>query len=144
MREGQFYGWPWFYIGTHRDPRHVKDTAPREDVTVPDLLVEPHSIPLGIVFYTGSQFSAEYRGSMFLAMRGSTNRVPRSGTKIVRVRFKNGKIDPHYEDFVVGWVPDRLKKPVYGRPVGLAQARDGALLIVDEWGNRIYRVSYSR
>lgn len=143
VKEGQFFGWPWFYIGQHRDPKHLKDTPPRSDVTVPDLLVEPHSIPLGILFYTGTQFPAEYRGSMFLGMRGSTNRVPRSGYKVVRVSFPNGKLNPVYEDFIVGWVPDRMKKDVYGRPTGVSQAKDGAMLIVDEWGHKIWRVTFS-
>lgn len=143
VNEGQFFGWPWFYIGNHRDPKHIHDKAPRTDVTVPDVPVEPHSVPLGILFYTGSMFPPAYRGNLFVAMRGSTNRVPRSGYKVVRVLF-----DPvthrarGYEDFVVGWVPDRSKKPVFGRPVGLAQATDGSMLIVDEWGGKIYRLSY--
>lgn len=140
VQEGQFYGWPWFYIGRHRDPKHLSKKPPRSDVDLPSILVEAHSIPLGIQFYDGDMFP-EYRGSLFVAMRGSTNRVPRSGYKVVRFEVKNGQIDPRYEDFMVGWVPDRMKKEVWGRPVAVAVAKDGALLIADEPGHKIWRVS---
>lgn len=143
IKEGQFYGWPYFYIGKNIDPRNKKLKPPRTDVTVPDLLVEAHSIPLGIAFYNGTQFPAKYQGGMFIAMRGSTNRVPRSGYKVVLVRFPNGKLDPTYEDFVVGWVPDRMKQGVFGRPAAVAVAKDGALLIADESGHTIWRVAYA-
>ncbi len=141
VKQGQFFGFPWFYIGNHPDPKHVKNKPPRTDVTVPDLLVEAHSTPIGLCFYDGAMFPPEYRGDMFLAMRGSTNVLPRTGYKVVRVDFRNGKLDPHYEDFVVGWVPDRMKSGVFGRPAAVAVAKDGALLIADESGHTIWRVA---
>lgn len=140
IEPGQFYGWPWFYIGTNRDPKHTKHKPPRKDVSIPTILAEAHSIPLGIHFYGGAMFP-EYRGDLFAAMRGSTNRVPRSGYKVVHFKATPNGIDPHYEDFVVGWVPDRFKRDVYGRPVAIAEAKDGALLIVDEPGHKIWRLS---
>jgi glucose/arabinose dehydrogenase len=142
VRKGQFYGWPWYYIGQNRDPKTPLTGAPKPPVTVPDNLFLAHSTPLGVLFYTGAMFPAEYRGDAFIAMRGSTNRKRRSGYKIVRVRFKNGKLIPGYEDFITGWLPDPYSKGVYGRPVGLAQLRDGSLLIADEVGKCIWRVSY--
>lgn len=144
VRPGTFYGWPWFYIGRHVDPKHKSDKPPRTDVSVPEILVEPHSIPLQMAFADRSNFPPEYRSSMFVAMRGSTNRVPRSGYKVVRIRFQGGKPNPVYEDFVVGWVPDRMQKGVFGRPVGLAFAKDGAMLVSDEWGQRIWRITSTR
>jgi glucose/arabinose dehydrogenase len=142
VRKGQFFGWPWYYIGKHRDPKTSLRGAPKTPVTVPDNLFLAHSTPLGVLFYTGSMFPSEYRGDAIIAMRGATNRKHRSGYKIVRVRFKNGKLIPGYEDFITGWLPDPLKKEVYGRPVGLAQLPDGSLLIADEGGNCVWRVTY--
>jgi glucose/arabinose dehydrogenase len=77
-------------------------------------------------------------------MRGSTNRRIRSGYKVVRVRFTNGRREEGFEDFAVGWVPDRAKRDVYGRPVALAEWKDGSLLVADESGHTIYRISYAR
>lgn len=142
FREGQFYGWPWWYIGKNRDPKVPLKDAPRKPVTVPDILVDAHSVPLNITFYTGTMFPAEYRGDAFVAMRGSTNRRVRSGYKIVRLRFANGRLEPGFEDFIVGWAPDRTKREVYGRPVATTVWTDGSLLIADEAGHTIYRVSY--
>jgi glucose/arabinose dehydrogenase len=144
VKEGQFYGWPWFYIGSNRDPKHANEKPPRTDVTVPDILVEAHSTPIGLCFYDGAMFPAEYRGDMFLAMRGSTNVVPRTGYKVVRVDFRDGRADPRYEDFVVGWVPDRSQPDVYGRPAAVAVAKDGSLLIADEPGHTIWRVARAK
>lgn len=143
VRLGQFFGWPYYYIGKNRDPRHKTKTPPRIDVAIPTICVEAHSIPLSLAFYSGTMFPSEYWGDMFVAMRGSTNRVPRSGYKVVRVKFRGGLADPSYEDFVVGWVPDRRRKEVWGRPSSLAIARDGALLIADESAHRIWRVSHA-
>jgi len=144
FRDGQFYGWPWWYIGKNRDPKVPLTGAPRKTVTVPDVLVDAHSVPLNITFYTGSMFPAEYRGDAFVAMRGSTNRRVRSGYKIVRLRFTNGRLEPGFEDFLVGWVPDRTKREVFGRPVATAVWTDGSLLVADESGHTIYRVSYRK
>lgn len=140
--KGDFFGWPWWFIGKNRDPRVPLASAPKKDVRIPDVLTIAHSVPLNICFYEGSMFPAEYRGDAFVAMRGSTNRRQRSGYKIVRLDFENGKLKPGYEDFIVGWATDRAKQQVYGRPVATAVWTDGSLLVVDEIAHCIYRVSY--
>lgn len=142
VKPGEFYGWPWWYIGKNRDPKLSIKGAPSKPITVPDVLTIAHAVPLGICFYERSMFPAEYRGDLFVAMRGSTNRPIRSGYKIVRLDFENGKLKPGYLDFIVGWVPDRRKKEVYGRPVSVVVWTDGSLLIADETAHCIYRVSY--
>lgn len=142
ITQGEFYGWPWWYIGKHRDPRVPLTNAPKKNVAVPDVLFEAHSVPLNILFYRGTMFPQEYRDDALVAMRGSTNRRVRSGYKIVRIRFNLGRLEPGFEDFAVGWVPDRTKRDVYGRPVALAEWRDGSLLVADEAGHTIYRISY--
>lgn len=139
---GDFFGWPWWFIGKNRDPRVPLAAAPKKPVRVPDVLLTAHSVPLGFVFYNNDMFPAEYRGDAFIALRGSTNRPIRSGYKIVRLDFENGRLKPGYVDFITGWVPDRSKKEVYGRPVGLAVWKDGSLLVVDESANCVYRISY--
>jgi glucose/arabinose dehydrogenase len=144
VRAGEFYGWPWWYIGKNRDSKVPLAGAPKKLVTIPDVLTIAHSVPLNLCFYRGSMFPAEYRGNAFVAMRGSTNRPLRSGYKIVRITFRNGRLDPGYEDFIVGWVPDRTKREVFGRPVAVAEWTDGSLLIADESAHCIYRVSYSK
>jgi glucose/arabinose dehydrogenase len=142
VREGAFYGWPWYYIGAQEDPR-LKDARPdlKDKVTVPDVLLQPHSAPLGMVFYTGSQFPAEYKGQAFAASHGSWNRTKRTGYKIIRVITKEGVPTGEYEDFVVGFVVDDAT--VWGRPVGVAVAKDGALLFSEDGGGTIWRVSHS-
>jgi glucose/arabinose dehydrogenase len=142
VREGGFYGWPWYYIGDNQDPRHKgerPDLAGK--VTVPDVLIQPHSAPLGSAFYDGAMFPAEYRGSLFAALHGSWNRHLRTGYKIVRVLLKDGAPTGEYEDFVTGFVTD--DGSVWGRPVGVAVAKDGALLFSEDGNGTIWRVSYS-
>ena len=142
IREGAFYGWPWYYIGANEDPRHRgarPDLAGK--VTVPDTLIQPHSAPLGMTFYTGAQFPAEYRGQAFAALHGSWNRAKRTGYKIVRIVLRDGVPTGEYEDFVTGFVAD--DGAVWGRPVGVAIAKDGSLLFTEDGNNTIWRVSYS-
>ncbi len=146
VREGGFYGWPWYYIGNHEDPRHAgarPDLAGR--ILVPDVPVQAHSAPLGITFYTASTgaavFPAEYRGAIFAALHGSWNRSVRTGSKIVRLRLKNGVPTGEYEDFLTGFVIDNGK--VWGRPVGLTVAQDGALLVSEDGNNTVWRVAYT-
>ncbi len=138
---GAFYGWPWYYIGAHEDPRHQGERTDLADhVTVPDVLLQAHSAPLGIAFYTGAQFPAEYRGDAFVALHGSWNRSKRTGYKVVRLIFKDGKPTGAYEDFMVGLVGgDNM---VWGRPVGVAVAADGALLVSDDAAGAIWRIAY--
>ncbi|MBV9202659.1 MAG: sorbosone dehydrogenase family protein [Alphaproteobacteria bacterium] len=141
VREGGFYGWPWFYIGTHEDPRHTgEQPALRSRVTVPDVLVQPHSAAMEMTFYNGTQFPAEYRGDMFAAFHGSWNRTKRTGYKVVRILMKNGQPAGEYEDFLTGFVIN--DRNVWARPVGVAVAQDGSLLVSEDGNGTIWRVSY--
>jgi glucose/arabinose dehydrogenase len=141
VTQGGFYGWPWYYIGAHEDPRHKgerPDLAGK--IIVPDVLIQPHSAPLGIAFYEAAQFPAQYKGNAFVALHGSWNRAKRTGYKVVRLIFKDGKPTGEYEDFLVGFVADDAN--VWGRPVDVAVARDGSLLVADDGGGAIWRVAY--
>jgi len=143
LKQGGFYGWPNYFIGRHRDPRVPARPDLLKSVIVPDVLLESHSAPLGLCFYTGSQFPQEYRGNAFAAMHGSTNRSTRTGYKVVRVRFDAaGKPLGGYEDFLTGWLINPKKPEVWGRPAGLTLDSTGALLIADDGGGKIWRVSY--
>ncbi len=140
--DGAFYGWPWYYIGAHEDPRHEgqrPDLAGR--VTTPDVLFQPHSAPLGITFYEADAFPPEYKGDAFVAFHGSWNRAKRTGYKVVRLLMKDGKPTGVYEDFLVGFVAS--DESVWGRPVDVAVTKDGALLVTDDEGGAIWRVTYS-
>jgi glucose/arabinose dehydrogenase len=142
VREGAFYGWPWYYIGGHEDPRRKGERPDLADkVTVPDVLLQPHSAPLGMVFYNGNQFPAEYKGQVFAASHGSWNRNTRTGYKIIRVIIKDGSPTGEYEDFVTGFVINDAN--VWGRPVGVTVAKDGALLFSEDANGTIWRVSHS-
>jgi len=145
VRPGGFYGWPWFYLGNHPDPRHKgKHPELANKVIVPDVLVQAHSATLNLCFYTGDQFPAEYKGDIFAAFHGSWNRMKRTGYKVVRVPFDHstGKALGEYEDFVIGFVTPEGK--VWGRPVGIAVAKDGSLLISEDGNGTIWRVNYDR
>jgi hypothetical protein len=140
LRQGAFYGWPWFYIGAHPDPRWANarsDLVPK--VTEPDVLMQAHTAPLGITFYTGRQFPEEYQGDAFIAMHGSWDRTVRSGYKVVRLRMHNGTPTGVVEDFVTGFVVDDHN--VWGRPTGVAVAKDGSLLVSEDGANTIWRVT---
>jgi glucose/arabinose dehydrogenase len=140
VRENAFYGWPWFYIGGHEDPRHRGERSDLKDkVTTPDVLLQAHSASLGLTFYQGSNFPEDYRGDAFAAEHGSWNRSKRTGYKVVRIRLKEGKPTGAYEDFVTGFVVN--DREVWGRPVGVAVAHDGALLISEDGNGTIWRVS---
>lgn len=138
-----FYGWPWFYIGGNEDPR-LAGRRPdlKNDVTVPDVLLQAHSAPLGIAFYDGGNFPAEYRGDAFVTLHGSWNRSRRTGYKVVRLRMKDGEPTGGYEDFVTGFVTDDTS--AWGRPVGVAVAKDGALLVGEDGNGTIWRITYGR
>ena len=144
VRDGGFYGWPYSYIGAHVDPTV---NPQRSDLVakaiVPDVLLPSHSAALGLIFYTGSQFPAEYRNSAFVALHGSINRSTLSGYRVVRVPFRNGKPAGPPENFLTGFIArDDEEKQAWGRPVGLLQMPDGSILVSDDGGNRIWRVSY--
>ena len=141
VKEGAFYGWPWFYIGNHEDPRYGGARPDLKDkITVPDVLLQAHSASLGLTFYQGDNFPAEYRGDAFAAEHGSWNRSKRTGYKVVRIRLKDGVPTGEYEDFVTGFVVN--DSDVWARPVGVAVARDGALLISEDGNGTIWRVSH--
>jgi glucose/arabinose dehydrogenase len=141
VEPGAFYGWPWFYIGGHPEPRLGGariDLAGR--VTVPDVLIQPHSAPVGIAFYDGTQFPADYRGNAFVALHGSWNRAQRTGYKVVRLRFQDGHPTGVYEDFMTGFVAS--DRAVWARPVGLTVMHDGSLLVSEDANGTIWRVTY--
>lgn len=141
VKENGFYGWPWFYIGANQDPRH-KGAHPelRDKVIVPDVLLQSHSASLEMAFYTGKQFPNEYRNDAFASEHGSWNRSRRTGYKLIRVPLRNGQPTGEYEDFMTGFVT--TEGNVWGRPVGVTVAKDGALLVSDDGSNTIWRISY--
>jgi glucose/arabinose dehydrogenase len=141
VKEGAFYGWPWYYIGDHEDPRHAKERPDLAGkIATPDVLIQPHSAPLGIAFYEGKQFPGDYKGDAFVTLHGSWNRAKRTGYKVVRLPFKDGKPTGEYDDFLTGFVATDAS--VWGRPVGVAEAHDGALLVTDDAGGVIWRIAY--
>lgn len=141
VKQGAFYGWPWYYIGDNEDPRH-KGVRPdlTGKVTIPDVLVQAHSAPLNIAFYEGGNFPAEYKGDAFVALHGSWNRNVRTGYKVVRLRFKDGKPTGEYDDFATGFVVS--DDAVWGRPVGVAVAKDGALIVTEDGNGTIWRITH--
>src|SRR5437588_101433 len=143
VEPGGFYGWPWFYIGNHQDPRHrSKHPELAAKSLVPDVLVQSHSATLNLCFYNGDQFPAEYHGDIFAAFHGSWNRTRRTGYKIVRLPFdhESGKARGEVEDFVTGFVATNGN--VWGRPVGIAAAKDGSLRFSEDPQGTIWRCSY--
>jgi glucose/arabinose dehydrogenase len=144
VEEGGFYNWPYSYIGGHPQPGLE---GKRPDLVaralVPDVLFESHSAPLGLVFYQGDQFPEDYRGDAFVAFHGSWNAAEPTGYKIVRVPFENGRPTGGYENFATGfWFEGTERATVWGRPAGLAVAKDGALLIADDSSSTIWRIGY--
>ena len=144
IRDGADYGWPYFYIGNHRQPEiDIPAGASGDKVTVPDLLFRSHSAPLGLVFYDGKQFPAEYRGDAFVALHGSWNAGKPQGYMVVRVPFANGRPKGWYEPFLTGfWIGGNDPPRVFGRPVGLVVAPDGSLLVADDASQSIWRISW--
>lgn len=142
VEENGFYGWPWFYIGANTDPRHRgKHSELAGKVIVPDILVQPHNASLEMVFYDGQQFPDAYRGDIFAAQHGSWNRAVRTGYEVLRVPMhQRGRSSGECEDFLTGFVTSEGK--VWGRPVGVAVAADGALLVSDDGSNAVWRVTW--
>jgi glucose/arabinose dehydrogenase len=148
VRQGGFYGWPWYFIGANEDPRH-KGARPdlKDKVSVPDVLIQPHSAPLQIAFYqpradAPAAFPAAYRGAAFVTLHGSWNRAKRTGYKVVRLEMRDGKPTGAYADFLTGFVLG--PREVWGRPVGIAVARDGALLVSEDGNDTIWRIAPQR
>ena len=141
VQEGGFYGWPWFYIGGHWDPRQQgKHPELQSKVVVPDVLLQPHNASLEMTFYDGRQFPAEYDGDIFAGEHGSWNRATRAGYEVIRVPMKDGHATGEYEDFLTGFVTPN--GDVWGRPVGVAVAQDGSLIVTDDGSNTVWRVAY--
>jgi glucose/arabinose dehydrogenase len=153
VRDGGFYGWPETYIGAHIEPRLPappgdSNRARAAAAIVPDVLLQAHSSPMGMVLYDGDVFPDTYRGDLFIAFHGSYNRSRRTGYKVVRVPMDdlgrpaavNGAAG--YEDFATGWNEDPASIEVWGRPAGVAQYVDGSLLVLDDAAGRIWRIGY--
>jgi glucose/arabinose dehydrogenase len=142
VEEGGFYGWPWYYMGGHQDPRHPgKHPELKAKVLTPDVLLQPHFASLEMLFYDGAQFPAEYTGDAFAAEHGSWNRAKRAGYEVIRVPLHDGKATGEYEDFLTGFVTADGR--VWGRPVGVAVAKDGSLFVSDDGSGSIWHVIYS-
>ena len=142
VKDGGFYGWPYSYIGANVDAR-VKPQRPDlvAKAIIPDVLLGAHVAPLQFAFYTGKQFPESYRGGAFIAEHGSWNRAARAGYQVAFVAFKDGQPSADPVAFLTGLVPDPSSGTVYGRPVGVAVAPDGSLLVSDDGAAVIYRVS---
>ena len=142
VQDGGFYGWPWWYMGGHQDPRHRgKHPELQSKVITPDVVLQPHNASLEMTFYTGHQFPKEYAGDIFASEHGSWNKSVRAGYEVIRVPLhQTGHATGEYEDFLTGFVVDNNN--VWGRPVGITVAPDGSLLVSDDGSNTIWRVSY--
>ena len=138
-----FYGWPYAYFGPHEDPR-LKGQRPDlvGKTIVPDVALGSHVAVLDFAFYTGQQFPADYRGGAFLALHGSWNRSQRTGYSVVYLPFRDGKPTGEPKDFITGWMLSPDRKEVWGRPVAVLELKDGSLLVSEDGGNKIWRVSY--
>jgi glucose/arabinose dehydrogenase len=143
VQPGGFYGWPWWYMGGHQDPRHVgKHPELQFKVITPDVILHPHSASLQMTFYHGNQFPAEYQGDIFAAEHGSWNKSVRIGYELIRVPLhQSERASGEYEDFMTGFVVDNGH--VWGRPVGVTVAPDGSLLVTDDGSKSVWRISYT-
>lgn len=142
VQPGGFYGWPWWYMGPHQDPRFAGQRPDLKDkVITPDVILQPHDASLQMTFYDGKQFPAEYQGDIFAAEHGSWNREPRAGYEVIRVPLHHtGHATGEFEDFITGFVMKDGR--VWGRPVGVMTAPDGSLLVSDDGSGSIWRVTY--
>jgi glucose/arabinose dehydrogenase len=142
VEEGGFYGWPWYYLGPNQDPSHQgKHSELKDKVIVPDVLLQSHMASLDLTFYDGDQFPTEYHHDGFAAEHGSWNRARRVGYKVIRIPMKDGAATGEFEDFLVGFVTK--EGDVWGRPVGVAVATDGSLLVTDDGSGTVWRVAYT-
>jgi glucose/arabinose dehydrogenase len=143
VQQSGYYGWPWFYMGGHQDPRHVgKHPELKSKVITPDVILHPHFASLEMTFYQGQSFPREYKGDIFAAEHGSWNRAARVGYELIRIPLhQSGKASGEYEDFMTGFVID--SEHVWGRPVGVTVAPDGSLLVTDDGSKTIWRITYT-
>ena len=144
IQDGGFYGWPYAYIGPNADPRRTEKPELVAKTVVPDVVLGAHVAVLDALFYTGKQFPAEYQGGAFLAQHGSWNRAKRHGYNVMFIPFKNGKPSGAAREFLGGFMISPDNRGVWGRPVGLMTLADGSLLVTDDGGNKIWRVSYKK
>lgn len=145
VKRDAFYGWPFSYIGKNVDPRRKGARADLiAKAIVPTVLIESHSAPITLAFYSGTMFPPQYRGGAFVALHGSWNRTNRTGYKVVHIPFRNGKPSGGYDDFVTGWAPDPKDRTVWGRPAGLLVLKDGSLLVTDDGAGVVWRVTYGK
>ncbi|MCE9522859.1 MAG: PQQ-dependent sugar dehydrogenase [Alphaproteobacteria bacterium] len=145
VARGAFYGWPYAYLGANPDPDYGSKNPDLVAATqTPEVLFQAHSAPIGLAFYNAKQFPARFNGGAFVALHGSWNSGRPTGYKVVFVPFANGRPAANeYENFATGfWASGVEKAQVWGRPAGLAVAQDGALLVADDTGNAIWRISY--
>jgi glucose/arabinose dehydrogenase len=143
VQDGGFYGWPYSYMGSNPDPEHVgKRPDLVERALVPDVMIQAHSAAVGVKFYEGTQFPERYRNGAFVALHGSWNRRTPTGYKVGFVPFENGSPASGLEDFMTGWLNEG-EATTWGRPVGLLELPDGSLLVSDDGGHIIWRVSYT-
>ena len=143
IQEGGFYGWPWYYMGSNQDPRHEgKHPELKGKVIVPDVLLQPHNASLEMTFYDGNMFPSEFKGDIFAAEHGSWNKSVRTGYEVVRVPLEKGHASGIYEDFLTGFVLPN--GDVWGRPVGVATATDGSLMVTDDGSKSVWRVTYTK
>ncbi len=141
VRRGGFYGWPWFYLGDHEDPRHPGERPELAGtVAVPDVLLQAHSASLQMTFYDAKAFPTKYRGGVFASLHGSWNRGKRTGPKVIAVPLQDGVPTGEYEDFMTGFVVD--DDAVWARPVGVAVAHDGALLVSEDGNGTVWRIAF--
>ena len=142
VKENGFYGWPYSYFGQIEDPRKK---GQRPDLVAkaikPDYALGSHTAALGLAFYTGKAFPERYHGGTFIGMHGSWNRSKMVGYKVAFIPFANGKPAGPMEDIVTGFIADESKFEAYGRPVGVTVASDGSLLVADDSGNKVWRVT---
>jgi glucose/arabinose dehydrogenase len=147
IKEGGFYGWPYSYFGQHEDPR-IDSNMKRPDLVskaiVPEVALGSHTSSLGLLFYRGSMFPENYRNGAFIGQHGSWNRSNLSGYKVVFVPFAGGKPSGQPQDFLTGFIADESKSEVFGRPVGVAMMKDGSLLVADDAGNTVWRITYAK
>jgi glucose/arabinose dehydrogenase len=143
IQQGAFYGWPYAYAGPHEEPRHKGERPDLVAKTIPgDVLLQSHVAVLDFLFYTGKQFPAEYQGGAFVALHGSWNRSKRVGQSVVFVPFKDGKPSGPVREFLTGWLISPDSRDVWGRPVAVMQLPDGSILVSEDGGKKIWRISY--
>jgi glucose/arabinose dehydrogenase len=143
VQQGAFYGWPYAYAGPHEEPRHKGERPDQVAKTIPgDVLLQSHVAVLDFLFYTGKQFPAEYQGGSFIAMHGSWNRSKRVGYEVSFIPFKDGRPSGPVREFLTGWRISPESRDVWGRPVAIMQLPDGSILVSDDGGHKIWRISY--